>query len=123
MRYPDRMPGRVVYMVDDLFFAAKIQNAAGQLGLEAERAADGQSLRVAAARAALVIVDLRLPHALDALALLAGDAATAGVPSVGFVDHENVAAMDAARARGCGTVLSKRSFAMKLPELLSRPPA
>jgi hypothetical protein len=117
------MADRVVYLVDDLFFAAKIQNAAGHLGLEAERAADAPSLHAAARRAALVIVDLRLPHALDALALLAGDAATAAIPSVGFVDHENVAAMDAARARGCSTVLSKRSFAMKLPELLSRPPA
>ena len=117
------MAGHVVYLVDDLFFAAKIQNAAGHLGIEAERATDARSLHAAAAGAALVIVDLRLPHALDALALLAADATTAAVPSVGFVDHENVAAMDAARARGCGTVLSKRSFATKLPELLSRPPA
>jgi CheY-like chemotaxis protein len=117
------MPSRVTYLVSDLFFSGKICNAAEQLGIEAERARDARALHAAAARADLVIVDLRLPDALGALELLAADPATAAVPSVGFIDHENVDAMDAARARGCRVVLSKRSFSAKLPELLSRPPA
>ncbi len=107
----------LVYLVTDLFFVAKIEETAAQLGVTAERAADPAALTAAAAGARLVIVDLRRPDALAALDLLA-DAAHE-VRSVGFVDHENVAAMEAARVRGCGSVLSKRKFASALPELIA----
>ena len=36
-----------------------------------------------------------------------------------FVDHENVEAFEAARGRGCGTVLSKRKLSAELPELVA----
>jgi CheY-like chemotaxis protein len=109
----------VVYLVRDLFFVGKILDAAGQLGLDAARAAGPAEAQEAARGADLVILDLRLPEALDALDRLAADASTASVPSVGFVDHENVDTMREATARGCGTVLSKRRFAAELPALLS----
>jgi CheY-like chemotaxis protein len=109
----------VVYLVRDLFFIAKIRDAADQLGLEVARAAGPQEAQEAARGADLVILDLRLPEALDALDRLAADVATARVPSVGFIDHESVDAMREATARGCGTVLSKRRFAAELPALLA----
>ena len=57
--------------------------------------------------------------ALAALDALAAEPAVAAVPRVGFVDHELVEVMDAARARGCGRVLTKGQFARDLPALLT----
>jgi CheY-like chemotaxis protein len=109
----------IVYLVRDLFFVGKIRDAAERLGVEVRRAAGPAEAQEAARGAALVILDLRLPEALDVLDGLAGDAATATIPSVGFIDHENVETMRVATERGCGTVLSKRRFSLELPELLS----
>jgi hypothetical protein len=113
----------VVYLVNDLFFGGKIADTARQLGLEAVKAADADNFYERARSARVAIVDLRLPAALGAIERLARDPATAAVASVGFIDHENVEAMEAARAAGCGTVLSKRRFASELPALLTRRPA
>jgi len=107
----------VVYLVNDLFFAAKIEETAAQLGVAAERAGDPAALAAAARSARLAVVDLRRPDALDALDRLRATAPD--VRAVGFIDHENVDGMEAARARGCGTVLSKRKFAASLPDVLA----
>src|SRR5437773_12348569 len=85
----------VVYVVRDLVFVSKIREAAARLGLEVERAADAAALQAAAREAKLVIVDLRLPEALDALAHLAAAPLTARVRAVGFVDHQQLEAMNA----------------------------
>ena len=71
-----------------------------------------------ARRAQLVIVDLRLPDALEALELLARDVDASAVPTVGFVDHERIDVMESARALGCGQVLAKGEFATKVAGLL-----
>ena len=107
----------VVYLVNDLFFVAKIEETAAQLGVAVERARDPEALAAVAPAARLVLVDLRLRDALDALDRLR--AAAPDVRSVGFIDHENVDAMEAASAHGCRTVVSKRKFASSLPELLA----
>jgi hypothetical protein len=112
----------VVYLVRDMMFTSKIREVAGQLGLTAQATTDVASLARAAAGARLVIIDLRLPQALDALDALAADPVAATIPRVGFVDHEKVDVMDAARAHGCGRVLTKGQFAKELPALL-RPSA
>jgi AmiR/NasT family two-component response regulator len=108
----------VVYLVRDMMFTSKIREVAAQLGLDARAALDPATLSRAAAGARLVIIDLRLPQALDALDALTADPAAAAVPRVGFVDHEKVEVMEQARARGCGRVLTKGQFARDLPSLL-----
>ncbi len=108
----------VVYFVRDMMFTSKIREVASQLGLEAKGAPDPAALARTAPGAKLVIVDLRLPQALDALDALAADPATAAIPRVGFVDHEKVEVMDAARAHGCDRVLAKGQFSKELPALL-----
>ena len=107
----------VVYLVNDLFFVAKIEETAAQLGVTVERARDAEALAAVAPAARLVLIDLRLREALDALDRLR--AAAPDVRSVGFIDHENVEAMETASAHGCRTVVSKRKFASSLPELLA----
>src|SRR2546430_17380135 len=98
----------VVYLVRDLVFVSKIREAAARLGLEVERAADASGLHAAAREAKLVIVDLRLPEALEALRRLAADPLTARVRAVGFVDPEQVRAR---AARACGTIHPTRRIA------------
>ena len=66
-----------------------------------------------------MLVDLRLPIAVEALARLGSDPATRAIPSVGFIDHEKTDVMAEARASGCGQVLAKGQFANALPKLFS----
>jgi len=113
-------PRRVVAVVPDLFFAARIMATARHAGAVVRMAEPAAAL--AACRAAppdLVIVDL---HAAgDPLALvraLKADAATAAVPVVGFYSHVDTALRDAATAAGTDHVLPRSAFTVKLPELL-----
>ena len=109
----------VVYLVQDMLFTSKIREAAKAAGLTAQSVREPAALVTAAADAKLVIVDLRLPSALDALDALAADPATKGARSVGFIDHEKLDVMDQARARGCGQVMAKGQFATALPRMLA----
>jgi CheY-like chemotaxis protein len=111
----------VAYFVRDMLFTSKIREVANQLGVKVQAAPDPVALVRAAAGARLVIVDLRLDRALEALDALRADPQAAAVPSVGFVDHEKVEVMDAARARGCREVMAKGQFAKALPRLMAPP--
>lgn len=104
---------RLVYLVQDLLFVSKIRETARQLGVEAQAARDPAELAALAASAQLVIVDLRRADALAALEGLPG-----GVPVAGFIDHERIDVMDAARDRGCRPY-AKGKFSSELPHLLS----
>jgi CheY-like chemotaxis protein len=109
----------VVHLITDMLFASKVREVAKHAGLTVQGTRDPQALATAAREARLVIVDLRVPTALDALDALAGDPAARQVPSVAFIDHERVDVMDAARAKGAGQVMAKGQFANALPKLLS----
>lgn len=107
----------VVYLVRDLLFTSKIREVSKQLGLTVQAAPDPAALAAAAPGARLVVVDLRLERALEALDALA--AAAPEIPSVGFVDHERIEVMDEARRHGCTTVVTKGQLARELPRLLA----
>jgi hypothetical protein len=109
----------VVHFITDMLFSSKVREAAKHVGLTIQGVREPQALAVAARDAKLVIVDLRVPRALDALDALAGDPAARAVPSVGFIDHERTDLMDAARAKGCGQVMAKGQFANTLPKILA----
>jgi hypothetical protein len=109
----------VVHLITDMLFASKVREAAKTVGLTIQGARDPLALAEAARTARLVIVDLRVPRALEALDALSGDPAARAVPSVGFIDHERTDVMDAARAKGCGQVMAKGQFATALPKLLA----
>jgi len=108
----------VVYFVRDVLFVSKIREAADQLGVAVAPARDLDALERETAGARLVLVDLRLADALPALERLARTARTLPQITVGFVDHERVDVMEAARALGCTQVLAKGRFAVELPRLL-----
>jgi DNA-binding NarL/FixJ family response regulator len=109
----------VVQFIQDMLFTSKVREVAKQSGVTVQTARDPAALVAAAREARLVIVDLRLPRALEALAAVAADAAASGVRRVGFVDHEKTEVMEAARAAGCTEVMAKGQFANALPRLLA----
>ncbi len=118
------MAAKAVAVLDDLFFAAKILDAAKSVGLESEiiRPADFTSVRLTQARPAVIILDLNATSA-DAVALiqqLKSDPALGSVPVVGFVSHVQVEVQQAARAAGCDAVLPRSKFSATLPALLRR---
>jgi hypothetical protein len=112
MYYPARM-AKVIYLVSDLLFVSKIRETAKQVGVEAESVKDPAALPAASATAQLVILDLRRP---DALAIL--DSLPKHVATVGFIDHELVEVMQAARDKGC-RAFAKGKFSTELPALLA----
>ena len=112
--------GRIAYLCTDLLFTSKIRETARSLGLEAVAARDPGALVDAAATADAVIVDLRLPSAIDALRRLRANPAGAALPAIGFCDHERTDRMAEARAAGCTHVLAKGKFSSDLRLLLPR---
>ena len=107
----------VVYMISDMLFSSKLREAAKATGVSVQAVRDAAGWAAAAREAKLAIVDLRMPVALDALDALA--AAPGNARTVGFIDHERVDVMDAARSKGCTDVMAKGQFANALPKLLA----
>jgi hypothetical protein len=108
----------VVYFVKDLLFSSKIREIASQAGVSVEPFRDPKQLAAAAKTAKLVIVDLRIPEALQALELISADPEAKNVQSVGFIDHEKVDLMELASSKGCKKVLAKGRFTNELPMLI-----
>lgn len=101
-----------------MLFTSKIREVARQLGVSVASVKDAEAFGELGAGARLVIIDLRLPGALDLLTAVKGHATHQGVRTVGFVDHERADVMDAARELGCDQVLTKGQFSNTLPRLL-----
>jgi CheY-like chemotaxis protein len=116
---------KIAYLCTDLLFTSKIRETAQGLGHTVAPSRDPDALAAAAQGAAMVIVDLRLPSAIEALTRLRADALTRTVPAVGFCDHEKVELMERARAAGCSQVYAKGKFSSDLRQILAgaTPPA
>ena len=111
--YYASLMAKLVYLVQDLLFVGKIRETARQLGVEVEPAKDPRELPAQARSAQLVIIDLRRPDAIQILKELPRE-----VPRIGFIDHERVDVMDAARAEGCRPY-AKGKFSSELPHLIA----
>jgi DNA-binding NtrC family response regulator len=111
------MPNKmVVYLVRDLLFTSKIKASADALGVPMKGVRTVADLAAAAKDAQLAIIDLRLPEAFDAIAAVR--AAAPDLPTVGFLDHEQVDRMQEAEQRGFTRVLAKGKFSTELPKML-----
>jgi CheY-like chemotaxis protein len=111
---------RVLVVVPDLFFIARIRATAATLGVEIEEATSEAAL--AACRSApphLVILDLQAAGDPISLArTLKSDAAMRPIPIVGFYSHVEGATRSAAIAAGVDRVMPRSAFTAKLAELL-----
>ena len=114
---------KVVAVVPDLFFAAKISGTAKQVGVTLEFANSEQDLLTKGRDAAcLIILDLNANgfNPVSLIRKLKADPDTAKTPLVGFVQHEMSELIEAARTAGCDQVLTRNAFSKDLPEILRR---
>jgi len=111
--------GRVVALMDDLFFQMKLAETAKQLGVEVKVATSGEALMgLMASEPKLVIVDLNARSqpiaAIEKLRQTHMD-----VQVVGFLSHVQTELAGQAKAAGCNEVLPRSSFTQNLAAILS----
>ena len=107
----------VLGVMSDLFFSAKINDAAKQFGMTAKFVKDkGVALEYFKSKPALVIFDLNCAAA-DPLELIRA-AKEAAIPTAGFISHVQVDLKQKAQEAGCETVVARSVFAQKVVELL-----
>ena len=110
--------GRVVALMDDLFFQMKLAETAKQLGMEVKVAANGEALLgLLEPEPKLVIVDLNArSQPLQAIERLR--ATNANVRVVGFLSHVQQELAAQARQAGCNEVMARSSFTQNLAAIL-----
>ena len=110
--------GRVVALMDDLFFQMKVAETAKHLGLELKVAANGDALLALLESAPkLVIVDLNA-RSQPIRAIERVRASKNGVRVVGFLSHVQTDLAARARAAGCDEVMPRSSFTQNLAAIL-----
>src|SRR5216684_4374139 len=104
---------RVAILVDDMFFAAKINSAAEACGRQIERIRSREQLEgLVGTPPALVIVDLNSDrlNPLETIEFFKSRAELSSVPIVSFVSHIQTELIRAAQAAGCDHVLPRSAF-------------
>lgn len=115
-------PEKISLVVDDMFFAAKINAAAGAAGRAVERIRSHEQLEhLAAAMPLVVILDLKATSLdpMQAIAFLKSQAALRAVPLVAFVSHVQTETIRRAQAAGCDFVLPHSAFTQLLPDIVA----
>jgi CheY-like chemotaxis protein len=111
---------RVLAVVPDLFFAARIAEVARNLRIEVEQArADTVVARARTNAPALIVVDLHAPGAIDAVRGLRSDPAIGPIEVIGFYSHVDQATRAAAEAAGITRALPRSAFTAQLARLLA----
>ena len=113
---------RVLAIVPDIFFSAKINETAKHVGATVEFARSAaELLGKTSDPAALIVLDLNAAgmDTVSIVAKLKALPALADTPCVGFVRHEMSELIAAARQAGCDQVLSRNAFSKSLPQILA----
>lgn len=111
--------GRVIALVDDLFFQMKLAETAKHVGVEVKVAANGDALlQLMGSAPKLVIVDLNArSQPLQAIEKLRQT--NKEIRVVAFLSHVQTQLAAQAQAAGCDEVLPRSSFTQNLPVILS----
>jgi len=111
--------GRVVALMDDIFFQMKVAETAKHLGIEFKVATNTDALLgLLEPRPQLVIVDLNVrSQPIDAIVKLR--AASKDIRVVAFLSHVQRELAEQARNAGCDEVMPRSSFTQNLAEILS----
>lgn len=115
------MAVEILVVVDDIFFLAKIQQTARQLGVAVESVSpDALPERIAKDGAAAILLDLnhRSGKAVSIVQSVKGDPATRSITVVAFLSHVQTDVAQAARTAGCDRVMARSAFSQQLPTLL-----
>ena len=113
---------RILAIVDDMFFAAKIRAAAGAVAREVETVKSLEQLEKSMANPpSLVIVDLNSErlNPIEAIQSLKSTPSIKEIPVVGFLSHVQVDLKQAAEKAGCDYVVPRSMFSMKLADIVA----
>lgn len=111
--------GRVVALMDDLFFQMKLAETAKHLGVEIKVATNADALLALLEPAPkLVIVDLN-SRSQPLAAIERVHAAKNGIRVVAFLSHVQTDLAAQARAAGCSEVLPRSTFTQNLAAILA----
>ena len=111
--------GRVVALMEDLFFQMKLVETAKQLGVEVKVATNGEALLgLMESAPKLVIVDLN-SHSQPLQAIAKLRQTRGDIRVVGFLSHVQRELAEQAQAAGCNEVLPRSSFTQNLAAILS----
>jgi CheY-like chemotaxis protein len=111
--------GRIVAMMDDLFFQMKVAETAKHLGLELKVATNGDALLGLLELAPnLVIVDLNT-RSQPLAAIERVRAAQKDLRVIGFLSHVQRDLAAQAQAAGCNEVMPRSVFTQNLAAILS----
>ncbi len=112
-----------VAILDDIFFASKIREAAQSAGLDMEfiKGADELAEKALSGRPSLVIVDLgsKKINAMQLIGAIKGRDDLKGVRVIGYLPHVEKGLMKEALAAGYDIVLPRSRFSLELIEILS----
>lgn len=113
---------KIIAIVTDLMFIAKVQDGAKRAGFETIFAR-GASDAIGKAKdpPAVIVIDLN-GAGIDVLGTirdLKGAAETRDTPVLGFVSHVAADLIKAAQEQGCDRVVARSAFSQNLPALLA----
>jgi PleD family two-component response regulator len=114
---------KVLAVLSDLFFSAKITETAKRCGLAVEFVTDGtELLEKAGARPALIIFDLNFEavEPLKAIAKLKGNAHTRSISLLGYLSHAQGELKQQAQEAGCDMVMARLAFSQNLSQIFKR---
>jgi CheY-like chemotaxis protein len=113
----------VLAVVNDLFFSAKINEAAKRAGVTLQYVTTEKDLlEKAKANPSLIIFDLNFDavQPLQLIKKLKQDAGLKDISLLGYLSHVQTDLQREAQETGCDTVMPRSAFSMNLPQILSR---
>jgi DNA-binding NarL/FixJ family response regulator len=112
---------KILALVDDIFFQAKMLETAKHIGVELKSFATGEALLAELNQAApkLIVVDLNARHQpVETIASLSSQ--NSQVPVVAFFSHVQRDLAQRARDAGCNEVMPRSEFTKDLGSIFSR---
>lgn len=114
---------RVLAVVNDLFFAVKLSDAAKRSGLAIEFIKEeDQVLEKAAAKPSLIVFDLNFDavNPLSLIEKLKASADTKSISLIGYLSHVQGDLKQAAQEAGCDMVMARSAFSTNLFQIFKR---
>jgi PleD family two-component response regulator len=120
---PKQERKKLLAVLDDLFFAVKINEAAKRAGMEVEFVKSAQDLfEKAKSQPSVIIFDLNYSavEPLNLLSQLKASSELKNISCIGYVSHIQGELKQKAHETGCDVVLARSAFSQNLPQILKR---
>jgi PleD family two-component response regulator len=121
---PPKLKAKILVLLDNLFFAGKINQAASQTETKVIYAKTSENaLKLARTEhPAQIIVDLDAATCapIEFISSLKADTELQSIPTLGFVSHVNLDRQQQARDAGCDRVMARSAFDRNLAAILNQ---